>query len=551
MKSQRFAVAAFAVVVASASPVDAVPLLSGFGGPSGYGTVDHCVHPTDNGSYAGPNVGADATPVAIDLRPAFPGAFSLFGRTYESFYLNANGNITFAAPLASPNAVAYPVDGQPMIAPWWADVDTRLGGSSSANAVCFHVELNRVVVTWHDVQRHGATDGRVNDFQMILSTSGTCTRGGDLDFEFRYNRCEWAAGEGGQFAQVGLDAGNRMNFVALPESRSAAITRVCETTNVPGGAPGLYRFSIRGSGIRATCAGAGSPCGVPGVLGACAEGVTLCRGWESYCAQVNAPRPPRCNNRDNDCDGRIDDGPASCGDGYACEDGDCRRRCAGDGECPTGQACTARGTCAERACAEVDCPSQQRCRQGACVDACSVVTCPAGAVCRFGQCVDACEGVACEDGNICDRNPRSPTVGWCAPPCQCRPCESGSVCLADGYCVDEGCEGVACPSGTVCRAGECRDACEAAAGVRLCANDQVCRAGACIAMRDGGVVGPDVVDAAVVDGGVRGDRAMVVTGCGCRASGAPAGTSGWWLVGLLMAGGRVGARRRWRGRRVA
>jgi len=62
MNSHRRAVAAFAVVVACASSVGAVPLLRGFGGPSGYGTIDHCVHPSDNGSYAGATSAGAALP---------------------------------------------------------------------------------------------------------------------------------------------------------------------------------------------------------------------------------------------------------------------------------------------------------------------------------------------------------------------------------------------------------------------------------------------------------------------------------------------------------
>jgi len=205
-----------AIVTCFAPIADAVPLLTGFGGPTGYGIPTHCLHASDNGSYAGAQPGTAATPVPVDLTVAFPRGLSLFGRAWQEFYLNANGNITFAAPLSSPNAVAFPVEGQPMVAPWWADVDTRRGGQPSDNAICYHIEPNRLVVTWHDVQRHGASDGLRNDFQMILSTSNSCVSGGEPDVEFRYNRCEWAAGEGvdgvpGTPAQVGFDAGNRRN----------------------------------------------------------------------------------------------------------------------------------------------------------------------------------------------------------------------------------------------------------------------------------------------------------------------------------------------------
>ncbi|MBK6533366.1 MAG: hypothetical protein IPF99_28400, partial [Deltaproteobacteria bacterium] len=272
------ACAAMAVTTFVATSAEAIPLLNGFGGPTGFGTVDHCVHPNDDGSY----VGADGTggAEAIDLRPAFPMGLTFFGRTYQNFYLNNNGNITFRGGLGTFTPQPFPVADQPMIAPWWADVDTRGGGQPSNNSICFHVEPNRIVVTWHDVGYFSSHNDHLNDFQMVLSTSGTCTRIGDFDVEFRYNRCEWITGDasggmngfGGTPAQVGFDAGNRMNYVALPMSRTMAIQEVCRTSNVPGGSPGLYRFQIRGGDIARGCVGAGLPCTVTGQMGACAQG---------------------------------------------------------------------------------------------------------------------------------------------------------------------------------------------------------------------------------------------------------------------------------------
>ena len=75
---------------------------------------------------------------------------------------------------------------------------------------------------------------------------------------------------------MGFDAGNLRDFVSLPMSRTMAILDVCRTSNVPGGAPGLYRFQIRGGGV------AGGDCVRP----ACETGVRACTirwglGWES------------------------------------------------------------------------------------------------------------------------------------------------------------------------------------------------------------------------------------------------------------------------------
>jgi hypothetical protein len=549
---ERVALLAFALATLTASTAGAVPLLTGFGGPTGYGLPEHCLHPNDDGSYAGPHPDAAATPVAIDLRPAFPPGLYLFGRAFEGFYLNTNGNITFAAPLASPNAMPLPIDGQAMIAPWWADVDTRGGGQPSDNTVCFHVELNRVVVTWHDVGRHAVRNELRNDFQLILSTSGNCTSDG-FDVEMRYHRCEWAAGEGpgATPALVGIDAGNRMNFVSLAQSRTAAVTELCTTSNVRGGEPGLHRFSIRGAYDGGGCTGAGRPCAVPGLFGRCAEGVTICAGMGTTCVAVVRPRAPRCDGFDNDCDGRVDDGPAVCGEGRACDMGLCQVRCSDDAGCAAGRSCSARGTCVEASCAAVTCPGGRRCQQGQCIDACYGITCPLGTRCQSGRCADPCEGVVCDNRDVCDGDSRSATFGQCVPGCQCRPCGPGSACRTDGHCVDEACADVTCPTGSTCERGACVDRCAVTGGARPCVGDEVCRRGRCLTPREAAADDAEAAamaaarDAGVARDGATGALPMLVPGgCGCGVGGGRAGTAGTVVVALAWA---VVLRRRRRG----
>jgi hypothetical protein len=224
-------------------------LLTGFGGSTGYGPDSQCMHPTDDGSYAGPGAREGDAPVAVDLTAAFPRGLYFYNRELRAMYVNANGNVTFAAALATGTPSPFPVADQPMVAPWWADVDTRGGGQPARNNVCFVVQPRRVIVTWDRVGRHDRSDDRANSFQLVVRTDlAPCPDPAQPDIEFRYARCEWSAGDGpGALpAQVGFDAGNRMNFVALPMSRTPAIVDLCRTTNVPGGPPGLFRFAIRG-----------------------------------------------------------------------------------------------------------------------------------------------------------------------------------------------------------------------------------------------------------------------------------------------------------------
>jgi hypothetical protein len=226
-------------------------LVTGLGGPTGFGLATDCVHPNDDGSYAGP-AGTGAA-VAVDIRPAFAMGLNFFGTTYNSVYVNTNGNITFRAALGTFTPSAFPVASQPMIAPWWADVDTRGGGQPSNNSICFATQPGRFIVTWLNVGYFSSHTDRLNTFQLVL-TDRSAVAAGDFDVEFRYDRCEWITGDasggtggfGGTPAQVGFDAGDRMNYVALPASRTPAIIEVCRSSNVPGGSPGVWRFTVRG-----------------------------------------------------------------------------------------------------------------------------------------------------------------------------------------------------------------------------------------------------------------------------------------------------------------
>src|SRR5690606_4385092 len=127
---------------------------------------------------------------------------------------------------------------QPMIAPWWGDVDTRGGGAPARNGVYWSIGPGRFVATWHNVGYYSRHDNLRNDFQLILTAAPPGA--GDFDVEFRYNRCEWTTGDasggrggfGGTPAQAGFDAGNLRDYVAVPGSLTREVLRLCTTSNV-------------------------------------------------------------------------------------------------------------------------------------------------------------------------------------------------------------------------------------------------------------------------------------------------------------------------------
>ena len=284
----------------------AAPLLGGLGGPAGYGVGN--LPANDDGSSA-----------ELDVRAAFPSGLAFFGTTYTSLWVNNNGNVSFGGRLNSFTPRPFPIASQPMIAPWWGDVDTRGGGAPARNGVYWSVTPGRFVATWHDVGFYASNDSLQNDFQMILTVAPPGV--GDFDVEFRYNRCEWTTGDasggmggfGGTPAQAGFDAGNLMDFVALPGSLTMRVLDLCTTSNV--GIPGIWRFEIRGGEVM--CPGRGDPCST-GMPGECDAGTMVCLSAdEAACMPDREPEEDLCNGLDDDCDGATDEalGSTTCGIG--------------------------------------------------------------------------------------------------------------------------------------------------------------------------------------------------------------------------------------------
>lgn len=224
----------FGVIAASAlsSPALAIPLINNLGGPRGFGEA--FLDRNDDGS----------TP---QLSLPFPVNF--FGTTYDNFYVNNNGNITFDGPLDSFTPSAFPGAPRPIIAPWWADVDTR---NSDSGLVWYTApNPNTLVVTWDNVGYFEESADLLNSFQLILARPLGAVDGA-FTAEFRYEQLQWTTGDasdgsgglGGIPAQAGYDNGDGVNprFFSLPGSRTESILDVANQSNVSESQPGLWRF---------------------------------------------------------------------------------------------------------------------------------------------------------------------------------------------------------------------------------------------------------------------------------------------------------------------
>lgn len=223
-------------------------LISGLGGSTGFG--ENSLPTFDDGSSA-----------AIDITPVFGQAgINFFGQNYTSLYINNNGNITFASPsgIFTPTEITGGAN-NPIIAAFWADVDTRGGvtgptpGGTSTGSNLVHWDLDGtngvLTVTWDDVGYYAGHTDRANAFQIQLINSGN----GDFEIVFRYEDINWTTGDasggtgglGGTVARAGYSAGNGRSYYEIPGSGDQQRMLDLEDTAGNTGLQGLDVFQVR------------------------------------------------------------------------------------------------------------------------------------------------------------------------------------------------------------------------------------------------------------------------------------------------------------------
>jgi PKD repeat protein len=151
---------------------------------------------------------------------ALPFTFNLFGKNYTSVYVNNNGNVSFNARISTYDPDGFPLSGIDMVAPFWADVDTRGTGG-----VYYKAEATRFTIVWYHVGYYNQNTDKVNTFKLIITNGTDATIGAGNNVAFMYGDMQWTAGQltdgseggvgepglGGSPATVGLNSGIGLN----------------------------------------------------------------------------------------------------------------------------------------------------------------------------------------------------------------------------------------------------------------------------------------------------------------------------------------------------
>ncbi|XP_065894648.1 sushi, nidogen and EGF-like domain-containing protein 1 [Dysidea avara] len=196
--------------------------------------------------------------------------FNFYGYNATTAYINDNGIISFGRSFDEEHTpLALPLQGSlrttRIVAPYWADVDTRgtgnvfyrqttnsslLARATSEIRTAFQNNItitNLVIATWDAVGYFEINDDKTNSFQCVLATNGVESF---VIFLYAHGRIEWTTGDAsdgflgllGTEALAGINAGDGMTFITISGSRTPDIINIAETSNV--GIPGVYIYRV-------------------------------------------------------------------------------------------------------------------------------------------------------------------------------------------------------------------------------------------------------------------------------------------------------------------
>ncbi len=156
----------------------------------------------------------DWSTVAIPL----PFHFCFYGQTVDSIYINNNGNVSIGGAYSTFTALSFPDTSYTMIAPFWADVDTR---GPLSGIVYYKIAPKYMIIQWENVGYFGTHDDLLNTFQLILTDGTDPIINIGQNVAFCYKDMQWTTGDasqgsggfGGVPATVGVNQGNGIDYI--------------------------------------------------------------------------------------------------------------------------------------------------------------------------------------------------------------------------------------------------------------------------------------------------------------------------------------------------
>ncbi len=167
--------------------------------------------------YTAPDYRNDDASTAIKT---IPFNFCLYGTSYNQLYINNNGNITFDVAYSTFSAVGFPSSSYVMVAPFWADVDTR---DATSGLVYYKITPTYMIVQWKNVGYFSMQVDKINTFQLIITDGTDPILPSGNNIAFCYGDMQWTTGSassgvngfGGTAATVGVNKGDGTNYFQM------------------------------------------------------------------------------------------------------------------------------------------------------------------------------------------------------------------------------------------------------------------------------------------------------------------------------------------------
>jgi hypothetical protein len=154
-----------------------------------------------------------------------PFSFCFYGDSYDSLYINNNGNVSFDYPYSTFTSDQFPSTYYKMVAAFWADVDTRGDDGFGLNGgqVLYKLTEHALYVNWVDVGYFSQQTDKTCSFQLIISdgTDESIEEGNNV--KFCYKDMSWTTGYasggidgfGGTPANIGANRGDGISYFQI------------------------------------------------------------------------------------------------------------------------------------------------------------------------------------------------------------------------------------------------------------------------------------------------------------------------------------------------
>ena len=130
--------------------------------------------------------------------------FTFFGTTYSSLYLNNNGNVSFGAGISAYVPTGPTGADQPLISPFFGDVDTR---NDQSGVLQYNLQAEQLIVTWDAVGSFNSRGSPFNSFQLVIRSDDYAIPVGEGKIGFFYQEMGWERTATSQTAAVGFGDG--------------------------------------------------------------------------------------------------------------------------------------------------------------------------------------------------------------------------------------------------------------------------------------------------------------------------------------------------------